>query len=244
MFTVRVDPIALLGELTDIQQKQVPFAVSQALNRTANLAQTAEREHITAAFKLRRSAFILRGIKINKIDRATKSSWCVIISVDQQVDFLIRDEEGIDHVPGMGHGKWLWKPNRDVFGDKIIMRTDALHPSNLKFNSRMQAPNGIFMVRPTKGTSGPVVLQRMSRSGKGVTQALGDDLGGEGTYVVCHDGGSRKGLCGCLVSDPAPPRPSVREPDTIRLGPAGTTGLSLPRRRPSRAFRVGTSGIC
>ena len=93
---VHVDPRAVLGWLSDAQERQLPFAVSLALNRVANQAQVAERENIKRSFKLRRESFVLKGVKISKQDRATKSSWRVTIQLAYPDDrhFLDQHEVG------------------------------------------------------------------------------------------------------------------------------------------------------
>lgn len=165
-----VDPGQVFGATLDAAQaKQLPFAVSHALNRTAVDAQGAMQRHLQAAFTLRREAFILRGIKIERADRSTKTNWRVIIQVAPAVDFLIRAEEGDDHVPA--HGKWLWKPNKDVFQGKAIMRNNPLHPANLRFDQHMRGPEGTFMVK-TKKSHQLLVLQRTARAGRGVAQSI------------------------------------------------------------------------
>lgn len=167
MLTVRVDPREVLGMLDAAVDKQLPFAVAKALNATANAAQASMREHIRGDFHLRREPWVLRQIYISKEGRATKTSWFVVIQAREDAfKALTRLESGADHIP---HGKWLWRPNSEVFGDRVISRKDPLHPSSIAFNNRMQAANGIFLVR---GKGGPLVLQRLSKNAKGITQSI------------------------------------------------------------------------
>jgi hypothetical protein len=175
MLQIKVHTAKCLTELTETKERHIPFAVSRALNLLANDAQNAEREHIQANFKVRRP-WVLQGVYISKADRATKTSWAVTIQIQGDRDFLNRFERGDTKFPL--HGKWLWLPNRDVFGDQVISRSNPLHPKNLHFEpdpkgGEMQGNSRTFMVHGT-GKRGPLVLQRMSSSGKGVTQRIGE----------------------------------------------------------------------
>lgn len=89
MLTIRIDPSSALKGLSDAQQRQVPFAVSKALNTLANKAQAAERARITGEFRLKRKAWNLQGIYISKQDRSSKTSWRVVIQVQSDRSTLI-----------------------------------------------------------------------------------------------------------------------------------------------------------
>jgi hypothetical protein len=158
--------------LTDAQERQIPFAVSRALNLIANDAQKAEREHIQSNFHIRRP-WVLQGVYISKTDRATKSSWRVTIQIQEDRDFLNRFERGDTKFPL--HSKWLWIPNPDVFKNQVIPGSSPLAPKALHFQrtpgGEMHGDQRTFMV---KGKKAPLVLQRMSSSGRGVTQQLGE----------------------------------------------------------------------
>ena len=163
MFRVKVDTAQVIDRLTGFQQVQLPYAMSLGLNRLANAAQAAEREHLKARFKLRRAQWNLQGIYISKADRATKSTWRVIVQVQPTRDYLSRMEEGGEKVPT--RGRWLWKPNAEVFKNKIIMRSDPLHPLNLRFKKQgkshqFQGNERTFMIQ-VRGLL--LVLQRVDR---------------------------------------------------------------------------------
>jgi hypothetical protein len=163
MFLIKVDTAEVMDRLTGMEQVQLPFAMSLALNRIANAAQAAEQAHLKAKFKLRRPAWNLQGIYISKADRATKSSWRVVVQVQPTRDYLSRMEEGGEKTPT--RGRWLWKPNAEVFKNKIILRSDPLHPLNLRFHKQgrshqFQGNERTFMIA-VKGLL--LVLQRVDR---------------------------------------------------------------------------------
>ena len=166
MIQVRIDPRAALGYLSRAEQEQLPFAVSQALNQLANRAQAAEREHIRQAFKLRRESFVLRGVYISKADRATKSSWRVVVQL-QYPDarhFLDQHEEGGQR--RRQGGRYLWQPNEEVFKSKVISASNPLAPKNLHVrrtdHDQIKGDHGTFMVRAAGGQR--LVLQRVART--------------------------------------------------------------------------------
>lgn len=164
--SVNVDPSKALGYMDDLQERQFPFAVATALNCTANDAQGAERYRITANFKLRRKAFILRQVYISKQDRANKSTWRVWIQLQEQFKDMAGFEEGDDRTPH-GGSKWLWKPNPDVFKSQVIGSANPLAPKNLRFQKdpggRIVGNQRTFMVR-TKARGQLLVLQRVDRT--------------------------------------------------------------------------------
>ena len=79
-----------------LDAKQIPWMMTLALNKVANAAQQKQREHIKRAFQLRRESFVLRGVYISKADRASKTSWRVVIQLayPDQRHFLDQHEEG------------------------------------------------------------------------------------------------------------------------------------------------------
>lgn len=153
-------------------QEQLPYAMSVALNRVAIDGQKAEQARLRQAFTLRREQFVIRGIKIEKLDRATKTTWRVVISIPAAQDFLSKFEEGTPKVPRQG--KWLWIPNSNVFKNKIINRGDPLHPKNLHFHKskggQLQGDQRTFMIKSKAGK--PIVVQRVDQGLKKGSAAI------------------------------------------------------------------------
>lgn len=162
MIQIQVNSSGVLMMLAQAEG-QLEYAMSLALNRVANDGQRAEQQHLKRAFTLRRETFVMRGIKIEKTDRATKSSWRVVITVPVAQDFLTKFEKGDPKVPRMG--KWLWIPNPSVFKNKIISRGNPLHPKALQFTrskgGQLQGKERTYMLKTKGGT--PLVLQRQDR---------------------------------------------------------------------------------
>lgn len=148
--------------LADLELRQVPFVMALGMNLLGNEAQVAEQRGIQDRFDLRRVEWNLRGIKIEKANRATKTSWKVIIQVDPRVSYLDRFEEEGVHAP-FGGRHFLWVPNEAVFRNRIIQSGNPLHPKNLHMHTdggRVVGAQGTYMIRTPKG---PMVIQRLGK---------------------------------------------------------------------------------
>lgn len=193
MISIQVKPgfLAMLAGATN----QLPYAMSLALNRVAVDGQKAEQGRLKAAFHLRRETFVIRGIKIEKADRASKTSWRVVISIPVAQDFLSKFEEGDPKVPRQG--KWLWIPNPAVFQHKIINRGNPLHPKQLHFQKskggQLQGDHRTFMIKAAYRNT-PLVIQRMSSSHEGFKKAPMQKLLDQGTLDNFENGSKRMGL--------------------------------------------------
>lgn len=163
MIRVQIDPSEVLKRL-DGFEKQAGYAMSLALNRVANLAQEAQREQMKQAFKLRRETFVLRGVKISKADRASKSTWRVVIQIAYPDDrrFMHEHEKGGERK--RHGGRFLWQPNAKVFRG-IITKANPLHPKNLNMRKtpagQIKGDHRTFMVRTQQGQR--LVLQRIGK---------------------------------------------------------------------------------
>jgi len=166
MIAVQIDPSAALARLSAIEQKQVPFAMSKALNTLANEAQKSMQQGLKDRFKLRRETWNLRGIKIQKNDRATKTTWRVIIQVSEGTSYLNKFEKGGDKLPVGGHN-YLWEPNAKVFKNRIIQGSDPLRPKNLHLHKdphgRIIGDNRTFIAKTGNSEVPLVVVQRVDR---------------------------------------------------------------------------------
>jgi len=240
MIQIQVQSSGVLMMLAQAEG-QLEYAMSLALNRAANDGQKAEQGRLKRAFTLRREQFVIRGIKIEKLDRATKSSWRVVISIPATQDFLNKFEEGTPKVPRQG--KWLWVPNPAVFQNKVINRGNPLHPKSLSFNKskggQLQGAQRTFMLRSKGGQ--PIVLQRQDRGlAKGSkstmrTMTLDNVNTNKGAYSlkkgqsaksITRGGGTGARLLYTLVS---------RVPTPVRLEFVSTITQEVQRVWPARA---------
>ncbi|WP_306600748.1 hypothetical protein [Geothrix sp. 21YS21S-2] len=169
-YRVTVDPA--FHALTKVEDSQFPYAFSLALNRAANDGQEAERGRIKGQFNIRRESWNMRGIKIMKSDRASKTRWSVIIQVAPEADYLNKFEEAGIHEP-MGGRQFVWIPNPKVWKNGIVPKEDPLRPSKLKFtrdpHGRMEGNLGTYMIK-RRSDGATLVMQNTGKTGhKGFT---------------------------------------------------------------------------
>lgn len=102
MFSISLNGAQLTAALSDIEQRQLPFAVSNAINDTALDFQEAERRHFADVFTIRRQDFIFKqGVKM--LEFSTKSTLRATIGTDPKADFLAKFETGGEKTPIGGH---------------------------------------------------------------------------------------------------------------------------------------------
>jgi len=111
-------------------QKQLPFAASVGLNRTADDFQAAMRGRVQAKFTLRRPGFVLNTIKRERSDFATKAKLVAMVRIDPKSNFLAKFEEGGSKRPA-GSGTLAIPVPRLNQPNLVIRRSDPLHLSKL-----------------------------------------------------------------------------------------------------------------
>lgn len=98
--------------MDDFAQRQVPFALSNALNDTAKLFQYREREHISDVFTVRRKAWVDNSVKVTEFATKRKLSATVAIQSPgngDRSDILGKFETQTSKTPAKG-GKSIAVP--------------------------------------------------------------------------------------------------------------------------------------
>jgi hypothetical protein len=133
--------------------RQAPFALSLALNYTANAAQREIRQGL-GAFTLRRKEYILRTIYRGAVDKATKSYPFATVRIQPGRDVLAKHEEGGSKTPRSGNNVAIPLPAvREAAGNAVIPK--RLRPSGLQRDARVRrivTPSGTYLVRMRAGT--------------------------------------------------------------------------------------------
>ena len=148
------DSDAVRAELQRIG-RQAPFAMSLALNNTANEAQRAIKDSLSSRFTLRRKAFVENTIYRQKgADFATKAKLQAVVRVSPERNFLAQHEEGGSKAPVSGTNVAI--PLPAVQPDRGTVIPKRLRPSGLRMNGQVRkvvTPQGTFLVRnrPGKG---------------------------------------------------------------------------------------------
>lgn len=169
MLHFKVDPSRAIHSMGELSERQAPFAVSRALNQLANKAQAAERDRLKSSFTLRRADWNLQGIYISKADRATKTSWVVVIQVQDSRNYLNKFEAGGERVPQFGRHA-IAIPNSQVFKGGIVPKDSPLRPKALhlkKFGRAWRGDQGSFVAPMRKNSSEQGIFQRLGKTAKG-----------------------------------------------------------------------------
>ena len=162
---VSIDSKAILSRLEDLgESRQGPYVLSRTLNLLAKKVQDNLKQDFNTNFKLKRKAWVLNQIKIDKGTWATKKRLSVRIYLTDSADFIKDFETGADHVPLLGR-KYLAIPNSKVFGKNAIIGTNSLlRIKNLAFRSTPFGVRGnqrTFIIKD-KETGTPLILQRVA----------------------------------------------------------------------------------
>lgn len=128
--TVKVSGVQSARHSLQQVAKQMPFAMSKALNATANSVQSAVRESVAERFTLRKKSFILNTIYRSKsTDFASKSKFSATVRVDPARDVLAQHEEGGIKTPKDGRSIAL--PTSAVRRTKADLITPTNRPRAL-----------------------------------------------------------------------------------------------------------------
>jgi hypothetical protein len=167
--TVEADIAPGLRLIADVR-KQLPFAVSKAINDTLLQAQVAERERIAGAFTLRRPDFIFRTVKIEREDFAQKDKLYGIMRIDPTRDFLAKFEAGGQKTPRSGHDIAVPDQARPSKGALIPagLRPKAL--SLQRTGGRIRGAKRTFVIETS---THPGIYQRVGTERRGAFRRIG-----------------------------------------------------------------------
>lgn len=157
--------------LTDVEQRQIPFALARALNVTATEFQDEVRRGISGRFVLRQPKFILDSVKIERGNFATSKGFktgggkfTATVSIGgegsshRNAGLLVKYEEGGEKISA--------DPNAP-----IIIPTQALRPSFAELPPRNLYPKNLRLIerRSVDGT----LPAHVHRTKRGVEQLQG-----------------------------------------------------------------------
>lgn len=178
MVTVKLDGIEqAISRLTNIEQRQVPFAMSLALNRTAEEIQTAQRGELRSNFTIRRP-WVEQGVKIARQNRSTKEKLSVSIEIDPSRSFLTKFEAGGTKTPRgrsitVPHGAKRNKSDVIQKGERPRSFQFVQAASSLKTRTTIyKGLKRTFMIQRPDGSG--LILRRMGRRGKGPAHSMRD----------------------------------------------------------------------
>jgi hypothetical protein len=166
---IKVDDASVRAQLKELNsERQAPFILSRSLNLLAKRVQENLRLNIENSLNLRRRSWVLRQVKINSGQWATKTRLSVTIELTEAARFISAFETGAQHLPLLGK-KYLAIPNKEVFNNSIITSKNPLYIKNLQFHSTPFGTEGAlrtFILNPKSGAD-PLILQRVAPGTKG-----------------------------------------------------------------------------
>jgi len=159
MISITVDTSPITDYLTNLQKEdQIQFAVSKSLNDLARSIQSRIRDNMRQSFTLRKTQWVLNRIYISTVDKATKTKWSTVISVNEPYNILAKFEEGGEKVSVGGH-RYLAVPNAKSFGKATPPDELRIKNLNLKaIGNEMKGNNETFLIH-SKRTGVPLILQ-------------------------------------------------------------------------------------
>lgn len=174
MISVKLDADRAISRLSDLELRQLPYAMKLGLNRTAEEVQKAQSAEIGPPdFTIRRPWVQQFAIKIGKGDFATKEKMSVTVHVNPDADFLVKFEEGGTKRP-RGGAKGLAIPI-EARRNKSDIVQKSQRPKAFEFTSAssrvasrttvFKGKNRTFLIQAADGTG--AIFQRTSRSVKG-----------------------------------------------------------------------------
>jgi len=147
-FDVQVDAGDVVEQLAGLDG-QMRFAMSKALNATANDAQRAIQDSLASRFTLRRPEFIKRTIKRNKGDFATKEMLVASVRIDPTRDLLAKFEDGGMKVPT--NGRAIAIPTEHVRRTKAQIVQASQRPRPLIASGKGFSKSGRLLMRIGRG---------------------------------------------------------------------------------------------
>lgn len=179
---IKVDAKDAIRFLTDLEQRQVPYAISTAINDTLKLGQRFEREHIRAHFTLRRPEFIERTVKISQF--ASKRNPVGVIEIDPTRDVLAKFEAGGRKQARGGGALAVPIAVRRTKTDLIVknMRIRELQLRAHRTNKGVVQLKGQRRTFTVKGRGVGAILQRVGRKPKG--SSLSAEIAGGSLRVI------------------------------------------------------------
>jgi hypothetical protein len=164
MLSIHVQTDVTLSWLSDVAERQLPFATSKALNATVKDVQAAERAHLRVIFTLRREQWADRAMKITHF--ATKTApWAAIAvqppgSTDRS-DILAKFEDETEKIPHAGGHSIVIPVDAKRTGAGVVSNT--MRPRTLNFRPSPHASTGYTVLIGDQNT---VLIQRPD--GRGV----------------------------------------------------------------------------
>jgi hypothetical protein len=210
--TLRISvKVTRTGSLSQVARQQIPFALANALNKTANDVQRQVQEGLNTRFTIapQRTRFMARLIKRRKgEDSATKASLVARVRVegpetvtgrDPAAPLLTRHEQGGTHTrpPDLTQ---FYLPTDEIRPSDRSLVPRALYPSSLRLVPR-RSPDGVLPAKKrgkVRTLAGKAISNRARRAqgleGVGGTFTINDPDTGRPLGIYQRTGRGRRDL--------------------------------------------------
>jgi hypothetical protein len=159
MITLDVDVTKAVSWFDDAEEKQLPFAISKALNDTAKDFQADERVHMHDIFHVNRDQWVNRNVKITHF--AKKAGLWAEIAIappGEKSDILGKFEDETEKTPSQGHALAIPVDAKRT-GAGVL--SNSIRPRNLNLQ-QVSSRNGLTIYR---GDNNTLMLQRADGTG-------------------------------------------------------------------------------
>lgn len=168
MITMTVDVAPFAAALDDVSQRQIPFALSRAINNTLTDFQSVQRNFMARAFTLRQPAFAARAVKISGPDFATKARLSGAVHMEDphgsgpsRGSIFTKFEAGGEQIAHDYYAPFI-VPAASIWPDRTQLVPRYLFPKNLRLEDRKNV-TGVLPFTSRKRKKGGV--QRIGKYG-------------------------------------------------------------------------------
>lgn len=169
-YDIQVDAKDVIQGLKGLEG-QMRFAMSKALNDTANDAQRAIQDSLSQRFTLRRPEFIKRTIKRERKDMATKDNLVAVVRIDPTRDVLAKFEDGGTKTPTSG--KAIALPTEAVRRTKAQIITKTQRPKALLASGKAFSKGGRLLMKIGRGVGAALRTAYVFKASVKIPKRLG-----------------------------------------------------------------------
>lgn len=165
MIEIHIDARKAIRQLTEDGEKQIPFALANAVNKIAKDVQFDERVQLRRAFTLRRPEWADRAVKITRF--AKKANPTAVVGIhppggDARADILTKFEEDTVKLP---RGEHIAVPIHAKRTKKDIVRKSQ-RPRALIASGKA------FIIRQTRNPAVQLIVRQVGRGRRRMLETL------------------------------------------------------------------------
>lgn len=176
MIEVTVDAGSVDAGFSELEEQQIPFALSKAINATGLQFQQIQVAHDASIFTQRRADWQAKSIKVTHFS-TKRENWMDIEVMPpgadgaSRADILAKFESDTTKLPFKGQHvaiptSQIKRTKRDIVADSMRISHLNLHPDG----NRIIGDQRTFLIKLANGNS--LILQRVGHGGKSTTASV------------------------------------------------------------------------